>query len=129
MFVEPLILDTITAVASALRQYEGAGGSAPPTTPEAVEGVIEESAAGAESAVDVLAPSPTREGQGASPSQPAEAVASAPIATVADEVKGVVGEAGPSSPRSVTAATEEVLVLGESVAAPQEHVAPEGTTR
>jgi hypothetical protein len=30
MFVELLILDTITSVVSALRQYEGAGGSAPP---------------------------------------------------------------------------------------------------
>jgi hypothetical protein len=30
MFAELSILDTITSVASALRQYEGAGGSAPP---------------------------------------------------------------------------------------------------
>jgi hypothetical protein len=59
MFVELLILDTITSVVSALRQYEGAGGSAPPAVPEAVP---EESAAGTESDAVVPAPSPTREG-------------------------------------------------------------------
>jgi hypothetical protein len=36
---------------------------------------------------------------------------------------------GPSSPRPVAAAAEEVLVPGEPAAAPQERVAPEGTTR
>jgi hypothetical protein len=30
MFAEPSILDTIVSVASALRQYEGAGGLVPP---------------------------------------------------------------------------------------------------
>jgi hypothetical protein len=48
---------------------------------------------------------------------------------VADVAEGVVGEAGPSSPRLVAAAGEEVLVPGEPAAAPQERVAPEGTTR
>jgi hypothetical protein len=48
---------------------------------------------------------------------------------VADVAEGVVGEAGPSSPRPVTAAAEEVLVPGEPATAPQEHVVPEGTTR
>jgi hypothetical protein len=66
MFTKPSILDTIVSVASALRQYEGVGGSAPPTAPEAEDGVLEESAAVTESVVVVSAPSPTREGQGAS---------------------------------------------------------------
>jgi hypothetical protein len=129
MFAEPSILDTIASVASALRQYDGAGGSAPPVAPEAAEGVLEESAAGAESVVVVSTSSPTREGQGASLPQPAEAVASAPAATMADVAEGVVREAGPSSPRPVAAAAEEVLMPGEPAAGPQEHVAPEGTTR
>jgi hypothetical protein len=62
MFTEPSILDTIVSVASALRQYEGASGSVPPATPEAAEGVLKDSAVGAESAVVVSEPSPTREG-------------------------------------------------------------------
>jgi hypothetical protein len=38
MFAEPTILETIASVVSALRQYESAGGSAPPSTPEVAEG-------------------------------------------------------------------------------------------
>jgi hypothetical protein len=128
MFVEPSILDTIASVASAMCQYECADSSMPLAAPEATEGVLEASAAGAESAVVVPAPSPTREGQDTSLPQSAEAVASAATATVADVAEGVVGQAGPSSPRPVAAATEEVLVPGEPAVAPQEHVAPEGTT-
>jgi hypothetical protein len=48
---------------------------------------------------------------------------------VADAAESVVGEAGPSSPRSVAAAAEEVLMSGEPAAALQERVVPEGMTR
>jgi hypothetical protein len=65
MFIESSILETIASVASALRQYEGAGGSAPPVALEAAE-AVRESAAGAESVTVVPAPPPTREGQEAS---------------------------------------------------------------
>jgi hypothetical protein len=129
MFAEPTILETIALVASVMRQYQGVGGSAPPAAPEAAEGVLEESAAGAESAGVASTPSPTREDQGASLPQSAEAVASAAAATVADAAKSVVGEAGPSSPRPVAAAAGEVIVPGEPAVAPQEHVSPEGTIR
>jgi hypothetical protein len=129
MFVEPSILDTIALVTSALRQYEGASGSMPPAAPEAGEGVLEEFTAGAESAMVMSVPSPTREDQGASLPQPVEAVASAPAAAVAYVEEGVVGVAGPSSLCPFAAAAEEVLVPGEPAAAPQEHVAPEGMTR
>jgi hypothetical protein len=129
MFAEPSILETIASVASALCQYEGAGGSAPPAAPEEAEGVLEGSVAGAESAVVMSAPFPNREDQGASLTQPAETVASAPAAVVVDVVDGVVGGAGPSSPRPIATAAEEVLVPGQPAAAPQERVAPEGTTR
>jgi hypothetical protein len=63
MFAESSILDTIVSVASALRQYESTGGSAPPAASEAVEAVLEESVVGVESSVVVSTPSPTREGQ------------------------------------------------------------------
>jgi hypothetical protein len=129
MFAEPSILETIVSVASALRQCEGAAGSALPAAPEAAKGVLEESTTGAESAVVVPAPSPTRKGQDASLPQSAEAVTSAAANVVADVAEGVVGEVGPSSPRPVAAAVEEALVLGEPAAAPQECVSPEGTTR
>jgi hypothetical protein len=66
MFVEPIILETIASVALALRQYESAGSSAPPTAPEAAGGVLEESAVGMESVAVASVPSPTREEQGAS---------------------------------------------------------------
>jgi hypothetical protein len=92
-------------------------------------GVAEESAAGTESAVVASAPSPTREDQGASLPQLAEAVASAPAVVVGDVAEGFVGDVGPLSPRLVAATVEEVLVSGEPAAAPQEHVAPEGMTR
>jgi hypothetical protein len=72
MFTELTILETIASVASALRQYESAGGSEPPAAPEAAEGVLEESAAGAESAVVATVPSPTREDQGASLPSPSK---------------------------------------------------------
>jgi hypothetical protein len=129
MFVEPSILQTIASVTSALRQYEGASGSVPPAAPEVAEGVLEEPSASAESAPVVSAPSPTREDQGAFLPQPAEAVASAPTAAVASVAEGVVGEAGPSSPRPVAASAEEVLMPGDPAAAPQERFAPKGTTR
>jgi hypothetical protein len=127
MFTETSILDTIASVTLALCQYEGAGGSAPPAAPEAAEAVPEESAASAESVAVVPAPSPIREGP--SLPQSAEVVASTTTATVAGVAEGVVGEAGPLSPRSVTAVADEILVPGEPAAALQEHVAPEGTTR
>jgi hypothetical protein len=41
MFADTLILDTITAVVSVLRQDEGAGGSALPAASEAAEGILE----------------------------------------------------------------------------------------
>jgi hypothetical protein len=129
MFVEPSILDTIASVASALRQYEGVGGSAPPAVSEVAERVLKESTAGTKSVVVVSAPSPAWEGTSASLPDPVEAAATAPAATVVDVAEDVVKGAGPSSPRPVTAVAEEVLVSSEPVAAPQEHDAPEGTTR
>jgi hypothetical protein len=48
---------------------------------------------------------------------------------VVDVAEDVVGGAGPSSPRLVAVATEEVLVLSQPTAAPQGCDAPEGTTR
>jgi hypothetical protein len=62
MFAEPSILDTITSVTLALRQYEGAGGSTPPVASEVAIGVVEESVNGAKSAVDAPVPLPIREG-------------------------------------------------------------------
>jgi hypothetical protein len=62
MFAEPSILETITIVAKALHQYEGAGGSAPTAASEASVEVLDWSAAGAESVVDVSPPSSAREG-------------------------------------------------------------------
>jgi hypothetical protein len=129
MFAELSILETIMSVTLALRQYDGAGGSAPPAMLEVVEAVPKESAAGAESAAVMSALSPTREDQGASLPQPTEAVASTPVAAVTDVAEGVVGEAGPSSPRPVAATAEEVLVPSEPAVAPQVRMAPEGTTR
>jgi hypothetical protein len=126
MFADPSIFDTI---ASALHQGEGADGSAPPATSEAADGVLEESAVGTESAVVVSPPSPAREGMCASLPLPAETVAAAPAASVVDVVEGVVEGEGPSSPRPIVAATEEVLVPSQSVAASQERNAPDGATR
>jgi hypothetical protein len=60
MFAGLMILETIGSVASVLRQYESAGGSAPPAMLEAAEGVLAESAAGAESAAVASTPLPTR---------------------------------------------------------------------
>jgi hypothetical protein len=128
MFAGLSILETIMSVTLALRQYDGAGGSAPPPMLEVAEAVPEEYAVGAESAAVVSAPSPTREDQGASLPQPTEAVTSTPVAAVTDVAEGVVGEAGPSSPRPVTATAEEVPVPSEPAAAPQVCMAPEGTT-
>jgi hypothetical protein len=129
MFTDPLISDTIASVTSALRQDEGAGGSTPPAASEAAVEVLEESTTGTESVVDVSPPSLNREGTSASLPQPAETNAAAPTASVVDVVEGVVGGAGPSSPWPVVAATEEDLVTSQPAAAPQERVAPEGTTR
>jgi hypothetical protein len=120
MFAEPSILETIASVVSALCQYEGAGGSAPPAASEATEAVPKKYATNVESAAVVPASPPTKEGQKASLPQPAEAAASAAAATAADAAVGVVGEAGPSSPRPIV---DEVLMLGEPAVAPHEHVA------
>jgi hypothetical protein len=122
-------LDTIASVALALHQYEGSGSSALRVVSETAEGLLEESTAGTELAVVVSPPSPIREGAGASLPQPAEVVTAAPTASVVGVAEGVVGEVGPSSPRSVAAAVEEVLVSGHPAVAPQERVALEGTTR
>jgi hypothetical protein len=48
---------------------------------------------------------------------------------VVDVVEGGAGGVGPSSPRSIAAVGEEVLVPSQPAAASQEHDAPEGTTR
>jgi hypothetical protein len=48
---------------------------------------------------------------------------------VDDAAERVVGESGPSSPRLVTTAAEEVPAPSEPTAALQEHVAPEGTAQ
>jgi hypothetical protein len=58
IFADPSILETIASVASALRQYESAGGSAPPV-PEAAEGVLE-FVADTELAAAASVPSPIR---------------------------------------------------------------------
>jgi hypothetical protein len=129
MFADPLILDTITSVVSALHQDEGAGSLAPPATSEAAEGVLEESEAGTESVVIVPPPTSTGEGMGASLPQLAEAVTAAPTAPVVGTAEVVVKGVGPSSPRPVAAAAEEVLVLSQPATASQEGDAPEGTTR
>jgi hypothetical protein len=98
MFAYPSVLDTIASVASALHQDEGAGGLAPPATPEAVEGVLEEFAANMESVVIVPPPTSIGEGMGAFLPQPAEAVTAEPNAPVVGATESVVGEGGPSSP-------------------------------
>jgi hypothetical protein len=82
MFTDPSTLDTIASVASALRQDEGVGGSAPPVASEVEVEVLEESASGTESVVDVSPPSPSREGTGASQPQPAETNTAAPAASM-----------------------------------------------
>jgi hypothetical protein len=96
---------------------------------EVAEAVPEESAVGTESAAVVPTPPPTREGQEVPPPQPAEAATSTSTATAADMAEGIVGEAGPSSPRSVATSAEEVLMLGKPTGALQEGVALEGTAR
>jgi hypothetical protein len=68
--------------------------------------------------------SPSREGQETSLPQLAETAAPTAVVTTFDVVVGVVGEAGPSSPRSVAAGADEVLVTGELTADLQERVAP-----
>jgi hypothetical protein len=60
--------------------------------------------------VTVSPPTPTGVGMVASLPQPAEAVTATPAASVVDAVEGVVGGAGPSSPRLVAAAAEDVPV-------------------
>jgi hypothetical protein len=129
MFADPSTLDAITSVTSALRQDEGAGGSVPSVASEAAERVLGESAAGTESVVIVSPPTPVGEGMGASQTQPTEAVTVVPATLVVGTVEGVVGGAGPSSPRPVVAAVEEVLMPSQPAVAPQERDAPEGATR
>jgi hypothetical protein len=129
IFAEPTILETIVSVTLALRQYERAGSSAPPAASEATEAAPEESVAGAESTVVVPVPPPTWEGQEASLPQPAEAAESVVAAMAADAVEGVVGEAEPSSPRPAATTVEDAPAPDELPATPQEHVAPEDTTR
>jgi hypothetical protein len=107
MFTDPSILDTI---ASALRQNEGSGGSAPPAVPEPAEGVHRESTAGTESVMIVPPPTSTGEDMGASLPQPAEAATAALGPSVAGVAEGVVVGAGPSSPQRVATVAEEVLV-------------------
>jgi hypothetical protein len=48
---------------------------------------------------------------------------------VVNVAEDAVGGVGSSSPQSVAATVEEVLVPGQPSAAPQERVTPEGTTR
>jgi hypothetical protein len=69
------------------------------------------------SVVVVPAPPPAREGQEAYLPQPAEAAESTTAAASANAVEGIVGEVGSSSPRSVAANADEVLVPEESIAA------------
>jgi hypothetical protein len=85
-------------------------------------------AAGTESVAVASTPLPTSEGHEASP-QPAKAVESIATAAAASAAEGVVGEVGSSSPPSVAAGADEVLVSGEPAAALQERVAPEDMTR
>jgi hypothetical protein len=110
MFANSSFLDTIVLVASALRQDEGAGGSAPPAAPEAAEGVPWESAAGTESVIIAPPPTSAGEGMGTSLPLPVGAATAAPAPSVVSAAEGVVGEVGPSSPRLATAAVEEVPV-------------------
>jgi hypothetical protein len=129
MFAELSILETIASVSQALHQYERVGGFAPLAASEVAEEVPEESAVGTESVAVVPAPLPTSEGQEASLSQPAEAAEPTAAAAAVSATEGVVGEMGSSSPRSVAAGTDEVLVPDEPTAALQECVAPEDTAR
>jgi hypothetical protein len=122
MFAGLMILETIGSVASVLRQYESAGGSAPPPCWRQ-QREFSRNPRTARSRPR-LRPRLHRPEQTL-----AEAVASAAAATVADTTESVVGEVGLSSPRPVATAAEEVPTPGEPAATLQEHVAPEGTTR
>jgi hypothetical protein len=129
MFADPSILDVIASVAPVLRQDEGVGGSAPPATPEAAEGVLGESAVGTKSVTIVPPPTSAKEVIGASLPQAAEAATTAHAPSVVGVDEGVDGRARPSSPHPVAAATEEVPVPSQPTAATQERDAPEGMTR
>jgi hypothetical protein len=69
-----------------------------------------------ESAVDVPPLTSVEKGMGVSLPQPTEAVMAAPTALVVGMAEGVVGGAGPSSPRPAAAVAEEVLVPSEAPA-------------
>jgi hypothetical protein len=100
-----------------LPQYESVGGFAPPAVSEAAEAVAEASAASTDSVTDAPAPSPTNEGQEVSLPQPTDAAEPTAAAAVAGTVEGVVGEAGSSPSRPVTAGANKVLVPDEPAAA------------
>jgi hypothetical protein len=81
-----------------------------PATSEAAEGVLEEPVAGTESAVVMSLPSPAMEGTGAPLPEPADGAEAAPAATVVNVAEDAVGGVGSSSPQSIAATVEEVLV-------------------
>jgi hypothetical protein len=100
-----------------------------PVAQDAAEGILAESAAGMESAVVVPPLTLAGKGMGVSLPQPTEAVMAAPTVLVVGMAEGVLGGAGPSSPRLAIAAAKEVLVPSLPAAAPQECDAAEGATR
>jgi hypothetical protein len=79
----------------------------------------------------VIEPPPTSAGgsTGAPLLQPTEAAVDAPTPLVVSAVDRVVGVVGPSPSRPASTTAEEVPVLSQPAAAPQERDAPDGTTR
>jgi hypothetical protein len=128
VFTNPSLLDTIMLGPPAPRQDGDAGGPASSAAPEAAEGVLEESAAGAESAAIVPPLLSTGENADAPLHQTAEAVVAAPPPLIAGAAEEVVGAAEPWSPQPAVAA-EEVTAQSQPTTVPQEHDAPEGATR
>jgi hypothetical protein len=120
MFADLSILDAIASVPPVPRQDEGAGGSVPPTVLEAAKG---------DSVVIEPPPISAGESTNAPLLQPAEAGMDTPTPSVVGVVEGVVEGVGPSSSQPAAATAEEVPVLSQPTAAPQECDAPEGTTR
>jgi hypothetical protein len=129
ILAEPLILETIASISQALHQYERAGGFDPPAASEAAEAAAKVSAICTDSVADAPAPPPTSEGQEVSFPQPAGAAEPTTTAVAAGVAEGVVGEAGSSPSRLVTAGVDEVLVPDEPAATLQKGVAPEDMTR
>jgi hypothetical protein len=129
MFAEPSIMETIASISKALHEYERAGGFAPPATSEAAKVVTKGHVAGTELAVDAPTPPPTGERREAPLPQPTEAAKTTAVVAATGTGEVVVGVAGSSSSRPVSAGDDEVCVPNEPTVAVQEKIAPEDTTR